>query len=68
MTVIKLNDTVLHYPSLKPEGLTVPLSLDSVTSIIHDDPARMILFARHYPNMPRNIRGVFKLHKGVAND
>lgn len=61
MTVIKLTDQTLCYDTLDPQEFTLPMSLERLTHTVGlDDPARVILYARHYPNIPSNIRGVFR--------
>ena len=61
MTKVNLDSCTLHIPSLSTQEFTLPMSLDSLTHTVGlDDPARVILYARHYPNIPSNIRGVFR--------
>lgn len=60
MTKIKLNDTIITLCSLDNQEFTLPMTLDTLTSRVNNDTARIILYARHYPTMPRNIIGVIK--------
>jgi len=58
-TFIKLYDGIISINTLATERLTCPMTLDSLASIVDiEDPARVILFARHGQDMPTNIIGV----------
>lgn len=60
MTVINFTDVSITVHSLDTQEFTLPMSLASMARLIHIDDARLILFARHYPNIPSNIKGIFK--------
>lgn len=60
MTVISLTDTTLHYKTLSPQSFTLPMSLDSLTNLVKNDQSAIIIFARHYPNVPKHLWSVFK--------
>lgn len=60
-TFIHLDDSIISINTLATERLTCPMTLDSLASIVDiEDPARVILFARHGQNMPKHIQGVTK--------
>lgn len=60
-TTIRCTDTTILLTTLDTVSYDCPMSLDALTRcIVHglDDPARVILFMRHYPNVPSYLKGV----------
>ena len=60
-TTIRLDDTTILLTTLDTVSYDCPMSLDSLTRcIVHglNDPARVILYVRHYPNVPLYLKGV----------
>ena len=60
-TTIRCTDTTILLTTLDTASYDCSMSLDELTRcIVHglDDPARVILFMRHYPKMPVYLKGV----------
>ena len=60
-TTIICTDTTIFLDSLDTQTYACPMSLDSLTHCIKNglnDPARVISYVRHYPNIPVYLIGV----------